>query len=389
MSERTADPSHKEGTLPPLDLDSYTDTRYLTHSFHPYPAKFIPQIPRQLILHLTDEGDVVLDPFCGSGTTLVEATLLGRAAVGVDCNPIAVIIAKAKTLCLNPSQRAIVRRFRDQVKDATLSRKFLGDLPTEVRLPEFTNRDKWFKLPALEELLFLNGLIQDNEDGDVRSFLQCCLSSIVVKSSNQESETRWKAINRPIERGATLGHFLKALDLMLEKSRAFASALPLPPRVDVYHSDARKLEFLDADSIDFVVTSPPYMNSFDYYLYHKLRLFVLGFDHKEVQEVEIGSRYMHHDRGYDKHVFKSEMTICLKEISRVLRPSGRLCMVVGDAIQDGALIPMDSLYEDMMVDLQFDVLDRFSFPQRKYSRYFLKGWKRGSKRSHIFLAAKA
>ena len=72
-------------------------TTYLTHNFHTYPAKFIPQIPRSTILQLTKEGDTILDPFCGCGTTLVEAKLLNRNAIGVDLNPIAVLVSRAKT----------------------------------------------------------------------------------------------------------------------------------------------------------------------------------------------------------------------------------------------------------------------------------------------------
>lgn len=67
-----------------------------THSLHRYPAKFVPQIERKLILAFSDPGDVVCDPFCGSGTTLVEAILLGRDAVGIDLNPMAVLNAKTK-----------------------------------------------------------------------------------------------------------------------------------------------------------------------------------------------------------------------------------------------------------------------------------------------------
>jgi len=63
------------------------DTTYLTHNFHTYPAKFIPQIPRTIIRQLSVPGDIVLDPFCGCGTTLVEAKLLGRSSIGIELNP--------------------------------------------------------------------------------------------------------------------------------------------------------------------------------------------------------------------------------------------------------------------------------------------------------------
>ena len=87
-----------------FDLDSFKDKGYLTHNFHPYPAKFVPQIPRILIEALTDVGDTVLDPFCGSGTSLVEASILQRYSVGFDLNPIAGLISRVKTTVLSEAQ---------------------------------------------------------------------------------------------------------------------------------------------------------------------------------------------------------------------------------------------------------------------------------------------
>src|SRR4051794_11235644 len=72
------------------------DTRYLTHGVHRYSGKFIPQIARQVITLLTQPGDIVLDPYCGSGTTLIEAYLIGRQAIGIDMNPLAVLLARTK-----------------------------------------------------------------------------------------------------------------------------------------------------------------------------------------------------------------------------------------------------------------------------------------------------
>lgn len=70
-----------------LELEKYKQNSYLTHNLHPYPAKFIPQIPKELIVRLSKKNNWVLDPFCGSGTSLVEARLTGRNSIGVDVNP--------------------------------------------------------------------------------------------------------------------------------------------------------------------------------------------------------------------------------------------------------------------------------------------------------------
>src|ERR671938_2108623 len=87
----------KISNLDSLDWESKdASTRYLTHSYHPYSAKYIPQIPRYLISNLTKKNDLILDNFVGSGTTLVESKVLGRHAIGVDINPLACLIAKVK-----------------------------------------------------------------------------------------------------------------------------------------------------------------------------------------------------------------------------------------------------------------------------------------------------
>ena len=86
-------------------LDYIKDKNYLTHGIHPYPAKFIPQIPSCLVETYSRKGDVILDPFCGSGTTLLETIIRDRQAIGVDVNPIATLISKVKTSCLRDSER--------------------------------------------------------------------------------------------------------------------------------------------------------------------------------------------------------------------------------------------------------------------------------------------
>ena len=73
------------------------ENNYLTHNFHPYPAKFIPKIPQISIQFFTKPRETVLDPFCGIGTTLVEAKLLNRDAKGVDIHPISILSSKVKT----------------------------------------------------------------------------------------------------------------------------------------------------------------------------------------------------------------------------------------------------------------------------------------------------
>ncbi|MFH1840772.1 MAG: DNA methyltransferase, partial [Candidatus Shapirobacteria bacterium] len=81
-----------------------SDTGYITHGYHRYPAKFIPQIVSRLVERYTKVGDLIVDPFGGCGTTLVESKVMGRLSVGVDINPVAVLITKAKITPIDPER---------------------------------------------------------------------------------------------------------------------------------------------------------------------------------------------------------------------------------------------------------------------------------------------
>jgi DNA modification methylase len=123
------------------------DTAYITHGYHRYPAKFIPQIVARLVEKYTNEGDLIVDPFGGCGTTLVEAKVMGRPSIGVDINPVAVLITKAKITPINPQK----------IEKAFISLKAIlntyGD-KTIIKAPEHERIDYWFKPEEKRKLVF-------------------------------------------------------------------------------------------------------------------------------------------------------------------------------------------------------------------------------------------
>src|SRR5438034_514888 len=173
------------------------------HSIHPYPARFIPQIPRQLIrLFHPQDGSGVFDPFCGCGTTLVEAIDQGLDACGVDLNPLACLIAKVKTTRLPRDISDVIRTTVAASREAYET----GAIP----LPEIPRLSHWFKPEVQSALTAITSVVEREEDEPIREALQVAVSNIIVQVSNQESDTRYAAVEKNISAENVFSRFERA-----------------------------------------------------------------------------------------------------------------------------------------------------------------------------------
>ncbi|MBI3329169.1 MAG: MerR family DNA-binding transcriptional regulator, partial [Nitrospinae bacterium] len=217
-------------TLRQLDWDfADANTGYLTHSLHPYPAKFIPQIPNALIQELSSVGDKVLDPFCGSGTMLVEALTLKRHAVGVDANPLACLIARAKTTRLAENDLQCLRQLESQAT-ALAQQQLDSILPLFPDLkmasaptsrPTFEGIDFWFDPHVIDELALLKSLCLAAESDAAREIALTAFSSIIVAVSRQDSDTRYVRREKNIQAGDTVQRFIRALSSTITRATEF------------------------------------------------------------------------------------------------------------------------------------------------------------------------
>jgi hypothetical protein len=257
------------GDLFSLSLSNNTAT--LTHGLHRFAAKYIPQVPAWVMEQFGNQGTVVLDPFCGSGTTLVEALHRCRKAIGIDCDPLACLIANAKTanIC-SASIRELGQRLREE---------WCGPAERpEPPMPGLVNFTHWFCESAWGHLQSLLAAIRQLEcTEDERRFLLCVFSSIIRWVSNADDQTQKTYVSgtlkkRPPEVPAT---FWKALDRALAGLHRLERYRLPQAGATVTLGDAADIQ-LPESSIDLIVTSPPYLDSVDYMYNFMLEYFWLG-----------------------------------------------------------------------------------------------------------------
>ena len=358
-----------------FDLENVGTKNYLTHNFHPYPAKFIPQIPAKILDHYARPGAVILDPFCGSGTVAVEATLRGYHCIANDINPIATLITAAKTTTLTEADKRELRQLLYDLASSPL-------LASPADIPVFKNRDLWFSGEMLQELGAIRRRLETLTEGSGAAILaDCAFSAIVVRCSNQESETHWRSVNKSLKVGFAVESYGAKLRDMIDRSVNYSNAKT--GTCDVQTGTALALDVLPDATVDLVVTSPPYANSHDYYLYNKLRMFWLGHDHYSVQTTEIGSRHRHSDLKEPIENYLAEMQAALREMVRVLKDDGVIAIVIGDSVYRSGLVDMGYEYTELAVNVGLEKIYHYDFDQRRYTSAFQRGLKTLPKRSHI------
>lgn len=337
------------------------DTGYLSHNIHPYPAKFIPQIPRCLIKMLSLRGEVVWDPFGGSGTTALEALLLGRQALSFDANPIATLIGKAKTITLTKEEEDIlvqlVEKFELLASNNTNTLRILECHASQIQssIPEIPNCSKWFHPNALTELGYIRWCISGIENTKCRTLAEAAFSKIIVKASFQASETRYTSRPRDVKFSSVLSMFAGELYSVLNKIRMLAPLLRF--REAIFQTvDMRKDRVIQPCSVDLIVTSPPYPNATDYHLYHRFRLLWLGHNPCSLGKQEIGSHLRHQKENTGIEHYLDEMELCLHNMYDGLRFGRYAVLVLGNAVFEAKEYKTVELVAKTAQKIGFDVV---------------------------------
>jgi len=323
-------------------------TQQHLHSLHPYPARFIPQIPQKAMLLWSKPGDRVLDPFCGCGTALLEASLMGRTSIGVDNNAIAVLISRAKLTHYSPRDLTVLSKFADRIVELVES--------FSPSVPEYHNVDYWFHTDALDDLSRLKQAITTLTKRQ-QLLARAVFSSIIVRTSRQDSDTRYARIVREYSAGDAFKRFRTKLCEAVTNARTINGAQKSPS--EVHCLDGRKLSNIQDRQIDLIVTSPPYINAYDYHKYHRHRLHWLDADIPFARDTEIGKHDTFTRPKATPDQYFVDMEICFQEWYRVLRRKGRALIVIGDGIVSGKPVPVADRFTELMSNIGLALEDRW------------------------------
>ncbi|MCL4459743.1 MAG: site-specific DNA-methyltransferase [Chloroflexi bacterium] len=340
-----------------------SDTGKWTHDYHRYPAKFIPQLVERLIdEYILSEEAHVNDPFMGCGTTVVTAISRGFKASGTDINKVAYLITKVKSTPINPEYLdKRIKQFLSKLKFLDQPQKSLFDERIEPLIPqEHIDRiTYWFAEESRDELGKILRVIHSEDDEIIRDFFLVAFSHILKSCSIwlQGSTKPTRDLNKaPIKPYDALR---KHLNKMQRGNNAFYNVVPMKVREDLNKylniriDDARRQPAPD-DSVDLIVTSSPYVTSYEYADLHQLSTIWLDLadDLTEYKKEFIGTSY----KKYENKRLRSKIAIDIvhkmsersmkmaKEIEaffidmeevfdesfRTLKHGGRCCYVIGD-----------------------------------------------------------
>jgi len=188
--------------------------------------------------------------------------------------------------------------------------------------------------------------LNELDDKDAADALKIALSSIVVRVSNQDSDTRYAAVEKDIPQESVFRGFTRAAASVSSALADVGAGLFGPrPRVRVINRDLMKVEPEEIGTdIGLVITSPPYPNAYEYWLYHKYRMYWLGMDPIAVREAEIGARPHYFKKNHQTEAdFERQMGQCFKLLAKVMRPGSYACFVVGRSIIHGREIDNEAL----------------------------------------------
>lgn len=359
-------------------------------SIHPFPARMAPEIALDAIPDAEQSQLLVLDPMCGSGTVLSAAVARGQRAVGVDIDPLAVLMSSVATAAINHEELdaaalAVVVRARTEPGAAPWS-----DPKTQAFV------DFWFAPTQRDQLIAISSAIAEVEDVPLRNVLRVALSRIIVTKTPQASLAADTSHSRPHRVISTSEY-----DVFVGFSRSVRSLAKLlrsrvlAGQADVVRGDSRTIENVADHEVDLLVTSPPYLNALDYMRGHKMALVWFGWsidDLRHLRGNSIGAErapdstsspavlelvdFVKRDVQQPDSLplrtlerFAADMSGFASAARRVVAPGGKAILVVGNSTLRGNYIRNATITQYALEAQGFVQLERYERDIPATSRY--------------------
>lgn len=350
---------------------------------HPFPARMAPELALRTIVSLPKDA-VILDPMSGSGTVLRAGVENGNPCLGFDLDPLAVLMARVWTSHL---PNGLVLEARKLVDAA----RALGDVPPPWAASAETQRfaEFWFEEKQRSNLSALAHVLGDYE-GPHRDALMLALSRLIITKERGASIARDTSHSRPhrvfFENDFDVFHALPIAAKRIE-DRLNAPAIIGTAAVEL--ADARRLPLAD-ESVDAVITSPPYLNAIDYMRGHRLALIWLGYrldDLASVRAVSIGAEAsmaarpdfvlppyeiaatLPASKARIVERYRSDIYRLMIELRRVVKPGGQVLVVVGNSNIAGVQVSNADINHVSAAQAGFTLTERFDRALPSQSRY--------------------
>ncbi|MDE0683841.1 MAG: DNA methyltransferase, partial [Candidatus Poribacteria bacterium] len=348
------------------------DTKEYTHCFHTYPAMMIPQIARKLLKTYGVERGWLLDPYCGTGTSLVEASLFGMHSIGCDINPLVRLIATAKSTqtCLSTLDETL-----NTLNDHLFQIEFQeGNIP-DAPIPNILNLAYWFSEESIRCLAYLRDWINKVEDEAVRNFILVAFSE-TVREVSYTRNGEFKLYRMPAEKlegfkPDVFGIFSKKLSrnrhglaAFLEKRKNVEASVSEANTAQGEHPMPRPL-----GGYDVVITSPPYGDSqttVAYGQYSRLAAEWIGLPNaRKIDKLAMGGQYskeilkdspispaidkirfVDEKRAREVSAFYIDLGSSINSVAQVLSSHATICYVVGNRRVKEVTLPTDEFIVD-------------------------------------------
>ncbi|MEM0452697.1 MAG: DNA methyltransferase [Nitrososphaerota archaeon] len=296
----------------------------------------------------TSKDSKIIDPFVGSGTTLLACKERGIDCVGVDIAPLAVFVSQTKTADYD------IEKLKENARKL-FQEKF--EKPDLSQVSQYVK--KFFAKPSLEDIIFFRERIRMIEDLAVKNFFTLALMNAAMKVSYAYKDGAvLKVVEKPVP------PFRKFFKRIIKKMIKDLKKMSFKPcSIEVYLGDARKMDFLEDEEFDVVVTSPPYLNKIEYTKVYRIE-YELFFEKIKIDPVRsyiglnpknVVDYFPELNLPEAAKAYFHDMKIVLEEIWRVLRVGGRVAMVVAGGVFPDRVVDSDILLAELAEDLGFRV----------------------------------